>query len=214
MKSNLYETLGVSKDATKESIKKAYRGKAGKHHPDKGGCAKKFNDITIAYKVLSDDKRRRIYDETGSTHESTQEYLRNKAIQVLVDKFSRLIEEIPPTDLYKNDIIEILKQSVVINKKEFKTNIRKTGSLLVITYKIKKRLKKKSSKNIDILASFLDQKRQNHVAALRALNEHLKVAEIVLELLNDYNFEFDRMQQQHIVFTYGSSTATTATTSW
>jgi len=57
-----YNTLGVSKSASKQDIKKAYRKLAGKHHPDKGGDAEMFKRITEAYEVLSDDQKRGEYD--------------------------------------------------------------------------------------------------------------------------------------------------------
>mmetsp|Transcript_17663 Transcript_17663/g.15043 ORF Transcript_17663/g.15043 Transcript_17663/m.15043 type:complete len:91 (-) Transcript_17663:226-498(-) len=57
-----YDILGVSKDATSSEIKKAFRKLAIKHHPDKGGDADKFKEITRAYEVLSDDEKRQRYD--------------------------------------------------------------------------------------------------------------------------------------------------------
>lgn len=59
---NLYEVLGVQKDANQGEIKKTYRKLAVKHHPDKGGDPEKFKSITEAYNVLSDDRRRNEYD--------------------------------------------------------------------------------------------------------------------------------------------------------
>jgi len=67
MAKNYYETLGVDKKASKDDIKKAFRSLAQKHHPDKGGDEKKFKEITEAYSVLSDEKKRREYDSYGQT---------------------------------------------------------------------------------------------------------------------------------------------------
>jgi len=67
MAKNYYEVLGVEKKATKEDIKKAFRKLAQKHHPDKGGDEAKFKEITEAYSILSDEKRRREYDSYGQT---------------------------------------------------------------------------------------------------------------------------------------------------
>ncbi len=62
-----YKILGVSKDASKEEIKKAFRKLAHKYHPDKeGGDEEKFKEINEAYQVLSDEKKRAQYDQFGN----------------------------------------------------------------------------------------------------------------------------------------------------
>ncbi len=65
MAKDYYSVLGVDKKASKDDIKKAFRKLAHKYHPDKGGPDEKFKEITEAYAVLSDDKKRREYDAYG-----------------------------------------------------------------------------------------------------------------------------------------------------
>jgi molecular chaperone DnaJ len=66
MAKDYYNVLGVDKKATKDDIKKAFRKLAHKYHPDKGGTDEsKFKEITEAYSILSDDKKRREYDTYG-----------------------------------------------------------------------------------------------------------------------------------------------------
>lgn len=61
-----YNVLGVDRKASQDDIKKAFRKLAHKYHPDKGGTDEaKFKEITEAYSVLSDDKKRREYDAYG-----------------------------------------------------------------------------------------------------------------------------------------------------
>ncbi len=62
-----YHILGVTKTATEEEIKKAYRKLAHQYHPDKsGGDEKKFKEINEAYQVLSDKSKRAQYDRFGT----------------------------------------------------------------------------------------------------------------------------------------------------
>ena len=67
MGKDYYKILGVSRDASGEEIKKAYRRLAHHYHPDKaGGDEKKFKEINEAYQVLSDKKKREYYDGFGT----------------------------------------------------------------------------------------------------------------------------------------------------
>jgi len=65
-KRDYYEVLGVSKDASADEIKKAFRKSAVKHHPDKeGGDETKFKEINEAYEILKDQQKRQRYDQFG-----------------------------------------------------------------------------------------------------------------------------------------------------
>ncbi|KAG9251479.1 DnaJ domain-containing protein [Emericellopsis atlantica] len=74
-----YEVLDLEKTASEDQIKRAYRKAALKHHPDKApanhpkklaAANKAFQEVAFAYAILSDPKRRKRYDETGSTSDS------------------------------------------------------------------------------------------------------------------------------------------------
>jgi len=72
-----YQTLGVGKTANQDEIKKAYRNLARKYHPDVNpddpNAEEKFKDINEAYQVLSDDEKRKKFDQFGSQWKQYQQ---------------------------------------------------------------------------------------------------------------------------------------------
>lgn len=65
MANDYYNILGISKTASTDEIKKAYRKKALEHHPDRGGDQEEFKKINEAYQILSDPQKRTQYDQFG-----------------------------------------------------------------------------------------------------------------------------------------------------
>jgi curved DNA-binding protein len=79
MAEDYYQTLGVSKKASADELKKAYRKLAVKWHPDKNpnnkaASEEKFKKISEAYAVLSDPEKRKQYDQFGSADQFRQQY--------------------------------------------------------------------------------------------------------------------------------------------
>jgi len=64
-KRDYYEVLGISKNASPDEIKKAYRKLAVQYHPDRGGDESKFKEINEAHEVLKDESKRKRYDQFG-----------------------------------------------------------------------------------------------------------------------------------------------------
>jgi len=67
---DFYQVLGITKQASADEIKKAYRKGALKYHPDKNPgdkeAEKKFKEISEAYEILSDERKRQMYDQYGA----------------------------------------------------------------------------------------------------------------------------------------------------
>ncbi|MEN8719513.1 MAG: DnaJ C-terminal domain-containing protein [Oceanococcaceae bacterium] len=72
-----YQTLGVSRDADTETIKKAYRRKAREFHPDRNahaGAEDQFKKVQEAWEVLQDAEKRRMYDQLGANWKDGQSF--------------------------------------------------------------------------------------------------------------------------------------------
>ena len=70
-KKTLYEELEISPLSNKDQIKKAYKKRVKKIHPDKGGDPEEFKRVVTAYLILSDNESRYKYDSTGEEEKPT-----------------------------------------------------------------------------------------------------------------------------------------------
>ena len=93
---DLYEVLGVARDASASDLKKAYRALAMKYHPDRNpddaSAEEKFKEASTAYQVLSDDEQRARYDRFG-TGPRRQEDRRRRGRRRLQGGQARLTRE-------------------------------------------------------------------------------------------------------------------------
>ena len=99
MSTNFYKELGVSKSATNEEIKKAYRKLARKWHPDinpgNKEAEEKFKKVSAAYECLIDEKKRKLYDEfgedgikTGFNEDAARQYKQWQSTKQQKDNYS------------------------------------------------------------------------------------------------------------------------------
>lgn len=95
MKSNYYDILDVDKNASKDDIKKAFKKKAKKCHPDSGGDAESFKALVVAYDILSDARKRKMYDEGKDINDTTidMSYKRQAYDMVLQDFINVLMDD-------------------------------------------------------------------------------------------------------------------------
>lgn len=116
-----YAVLSLEKDATSDQVKSAYRKAALKHHPDKAApedresAHKKFQEIALAYAILSDEKRRKRYDTTGNTAETLQDdddfdwvdfFREQTAAMVDGDMIEKIKKEYQGSEEEKDDILQ------------------------------------------------------------------------------------------------------------
>ena len=67
-----YKVLGVDRNTNESDLKKAYKSKAMKHHPDRGGDEAKFKELNEAYDILKDPQKKAAYDRYGTTDMHSQ----------------------------------------------------------------------------------------------------------------------------------------------
>lgn len=96
-KRDYYEVLGVSRNASQEDIKKAYRRLARKYHPDfnkEPDAQEKFKEINEAYQVLSDPEKRKLYDQYGHSAFTAQGAPGDFAQEVVFTDLGEFLEDV------------------------------------------------------------------------------------------------------------------------
>lgn len=188
-KFNPYETLGVSKEATPEEIKKAFKKEAKKTHPDAGGNPDDFNDTRRAMAILSDPKRRERYDRTGNDEETVEDRASIRIIAELVEAVAEH-DDFDVTD----DLVEIMKK--LINERIAKITIGIGGLKAKVNRqnKLLKRFKKKNknSEKSDLIGAMFKSKIIDLEEAIRDLEKQKSDHKEAHSIVSDYEFETEK----------------------
>lgn len=173
---NLYGDLNIDPSASEEEIKKAYRKKAMKSHPDRGGDAEQFHQITKAYDILSNPDSRNRYDQTGD--ESASDFEKQVAANMV-----RVFEMIIDADDVSGDFIKLASRTtnnaIVEHKKEIKKNKKQ----------IQKLTKKKgriTTKGDNLYEDILDKRLYALDQSIIFENSQIAILKEILERLKNY----------------------------
>jgi curved DNA-binding protein CbpA len=112
---DLYETLGVARDATRDAVRGAFKRKAKRAHPDAGGSVEAFGALVRARDVLCDDERRAKYDRTGEAEDGPiADNLEANALDWAQKKVDEAIQGIVNRgyDPARQDILDVARRSV------------------------------------------------------------------------------------------------------
>lgn len=188
---DLYDDLGVGKDATKEDIKRAYRRKAKEAHPDRGGNKEEFSRISLAYRILSDDNKRSRYDTKGETDDVENEMaLVIEVIGVALEKVEQRggIMTIDPLASLKNVI-----QSDVDQAKQATAQLRDQMASLE---RKAKRWKHKGD-GLDIIGELFKQQIGSKRGAILHNERAIRIREKALLVLEGYRYEDEGVAPGH-----------------
>ena len=187
MLTDYYGVLGVDITATKQEIKDAYREKSKIVHPDKkGGSKEKFTELNEAYKVLSDDSARKIYDATGKSIYNPIE-IEEESNNLLVGIFNEIID----VDLTQFEygilgyILENLNERLYARGRDIGIIEKAIKKFEKILGKIRR--KKKEDEEDNLFDRVINDriKEKNQDLALAQLD--IKIIERAIKALDDYD---------------------------
>lgn len=184
---NPYDTLGVDRSADAGTIKKAYRRKAQKHHPDKGGDTKIFYAIRKAFEVLGDEARRAKYDETGD--ESEVPGIEQEINDAAVSLFLSLLDKV---DVERTDLMEQMNYHLLLHESTLESRSKAVIKKIVRLEKVKARMTCKGG--TDILGGALETTIKQTKRERDGLAHALEVADGVRTLIKQYEYQVTRGQ--------------------
>lgn len=190
-----YKTLGVEKDAGPDDVKRAYRKRAKKTHPDVGGKSEEFEKVQRSYMILSDPARRKRFDETGQDEERP---IDDPMVPVLALVSKMIMEFMTAGEaLIGVNAIELMQDSLDKNLVEIANHITKTNAEIGKLEKMQKKFKRKG-KGENMIAKILDgymgPLKMQVLDAEKAMIDHRRTK----EFLRDYDFTPDKPPPQVI----------------
>lgn len=200
---SLYDDLGVPQDASTDDIKKAYRKKAKKVHPDKGGSADKFRTLVRAYSILSDDEKRKHGENPDSMGQDQQ------PISIVFQIFNAIVDNIN-FDIDHSDLFEVVRQNIRQNQQNSRSQKSTYENNIKRYENIKNRINTRNNEQkSDLFIRFIEDKIRDCNNALIQTDKNIKLNDDALALLDGCEYEFEH--QQRTIFVRFSGASTTAT---
>ncbi|MCC7334436.1 MAG: DnaJ domain-containing protein [Pirellulaceae bacterium] len=179
MNKDLYEILGVERISSTEEIKRAYRKLSMKHHPDHGGDAAIFRDISLAYEVLVDVSRRILYEETGCYDNGKSDIIANTVAQLAVQAFEGNADN--PVAWMK-DQIDGQRQSHRSDKAKAEGDMEKLSARLKVF--VSHNAQTDNSEAFELITGALEGRIEALRAQVAMCNDNIEMGDRILAYLN------------------------------
>lgn len=209
MQQSLYDILGISPDADSAEVKKAYRKKAQKLHPDKEeGDKEAFQKVIAAYEVLIDEHKRKQYDEDGTIENDVGK--EHHHLRELVAVLFALIDKVQDVEHYNL----ILESKRVVNGgiEKARNAIEDLKDSIETRKEVLKRLTCKNGPNM--LAAAVESDIAKREVGVLNMEENIKVGQDLLTLLDDYEYRVDIVTEPTGFFQIGTQGYSMGSGTW
>jgi len=182
---NYYEVLGVSKEATKDEIKKAYRDKSIECHPDiEGGDALAFVELVAAYEALMDDEKRAEYDRTGfvDDEEEDRTTICHTTIRSLMNNI------VNSAAALTEDVLVSMRKNISNDIRSCKQAVLTAKAKINTIEKMRKRLGVKDESKYNVLGSVLDESEDEANFTIIQRNYQMEIDKEILSILDNYTY--------------------------
>lgn len=181
-KTNPYEVLGLTPEATAGEVKQAYRKAASQYHPDReGGDEEMFKLSSAAHDTLSDPEKRRRYDQTGDWAGLTERVL---TVEEEASKlFSQMVAELSSEE---GNLLQVLRDQARAARDQIAKDVKKLKREGVLLER-RLRLITFRGNGLNPLAAGLKMRQAAQAPAQAKAERTLEMVELIQKWLKDYN---------------------------
>ena len=208
---DLYAILQTHKEATPKELQKAFHALSKKCHPDIGGNPEEFQRINAAYEILCDPDKRTFYDRTGCIKQPENE-IYAIAAKIIADTIEKFLQS-NRQNIFKLDFIGMIINNLEDEKKNIDEKRVKVRKNIKVINKLKKKITRKetNSNYPPVVLQYFEQKKAEFISVLQQLNEAISYNKIAIIMLQEYEFDYDKIinvQSYTIHFSFGESNST------
>ena len=186
-----YELLGLERDADNQAIRSAYRKAAKSAHPDSGGDPEQFARLQVAYELLKDPVRRKVYDDTGYDPQlaDPRDLKGLMMLETLVNEF--ILDEREPGTF----------DPVAAMRRKLSDDIVKSRFHILELERHRARVRKHLDRlgrrpETDVLGSMLRARSRSIAEAIKNADEQIKTIEQAYEMLEGYSYELEALEMK------------------
>lgn len=197
---NPYEVLGVGTAATSDDLRKAYRDKARRAHPDAGGKREDFDELKLAYDVLSDPDRRARYDRTGKIDDDEADNYQAMVLNLLVRMIDQILQAPLEDDkLFSMSLLQELTSCIEAEIAVVNQKIEPTDRALRRIKRLKRRFKALKRGAANVLETLLLSRENDYVLSRKAADRDIKVRRAAMALLKDYSETREELNVEKLI---------------
>jgi len=182
---NPYEALGVPSDSNRSQIKVAFLKLSKIYHPDVGGAVADFQKVQWAYKILSNEESRKLYDETGSTAAKQELNIHALMAKIMGEQLSK--------EGFEGNIIQTILLRLDNDLRTYKNNIREASRGVQTLNRQRGRVR--NDEEYNIFDGYLDEQIQGAKKQIAVFEKALEEIQMAIEGFK--NYEDTRPTQNH-----------------
>lgn len=196
---DLYAELGVPRapPPTTAQIRSAYRKRSKRTHPDGGGSVEEFQRVTTAMQVLTNEARRRIYDETGEVQDAPVDDLEQVALQFVFGEVDFVLAQVEARGMFMDDVDVIGDARIGLERKlgEIDAAVKKLQKNRETAEKVAAKFRAKRGK-VDRIGPMYRVRVADLGRNLEAHAHDRRVVERAVEILGEHEFAGGRRTAQ------------------